>query len=190
MDAELEKMVRELHDRQAISDIIANYSRGMDRRDRDILLSCYHPDALDDHGAFVGGPQDFFDWADPSHLCYFKTHQHILSNQTCSLEGDTAHTETYWTFAGMMAADNKLTMFGGRYLDRLEKRNGQWRIAARKCVMEWWGTPANDMMTDETVAAFAKVGVVAKNRSDCSYDRPLTVDSKRVGVRASTPFEG
>jgi hypothetical protein len=27
------------------------------------------------------------------------------------------------------------------------------------------------------------VGKVAKSRSDCSYDRPLTVDKARVGIR-------
>jgi hypothetical protein len=30
------------------------YSRGIDRLDRDMLLSAYHPDAIDDHGMFVG----------------------------------------------------------------------------------------------------------------------------------------
>ena len=189
IDVELEQMVRELYDKQAIWEVMANFSRGLDRRDRDILLSCYHPDALDDHGAFVGGAADFFDWAGPSHLDFMRTHQHILSNHTCTRDGDTAHTETYWTFAGMMENDDTLAMFGGRYLDRLEKRNGEWRIAARKCLLEWWGTPSNEMMTEETVAAFSKVGKVAKDGSDSSYERPLTVDSKRVGVRASTPFE-
>lgn len=95
----LEHLIRELHDKQSIREVICNYSRGIDRRDRDLLLSCYHPDALDDHGMFVGGPGDFYDWTDPSHLRYFRTHQHVITNHTCHLEGDVAHTETYWMFA-------------------------------------------------------------------------------------------
>jgi ketosteroid isomerase-like protein len=179
----LENLIRELHDKQSIREVISNYSRGIDRRDRNLLLSCYHPDALDDHGMFVGGPEDFYDWTDPSHLRYFRTHQHVITNHTCFLEGDVAHTETYWMFAGMTEGDGKLAMFGGRYLDRLERRDGQWRIAARKCVLEWWGTPTDGMVTPDSIAAYAQVGTVAKDRSDCSYERPLTVDVRRVGLR-------
>jgi hypothetical protein len=183
MDAELEKMVRELHDRQAIRDVLANYSRGLDRMDRDLLLSCYHADALDDHGAFVGGREDFWAWADPSHLQYYRTHQHALTNHTCTLDGDVAHTETYWMFAGMTHDGEALTLFGGRYLDRLEKRAGRWAIAARKCVLEWWGSPIEGAVTEEWRAAFAAGGRVAKDRTDCSYERPLTVDPARVGFK-------
>jgi ketosteroid isomerase-like protein len=182
-DAALADMIRELHDKQAIREVISNYSRGLDRKDRDLLQSCYHPDALDDHGMYVGGPGDFFEWADLSHLRYFRTHQHVLTNHTCSLEGDVAHTETYWMFAGMAEGEDKLAMFGGRYVDRLEKRNGQWRIAARKCVLEWWGTPSDGLVTPEWKDGFAKGGKLAKDRSDCSYERPLTVDPRRVGLR-------
>jgi hypothetical protein len=30
------------------------YSRAIDRLDRELLLSVYHEDAVDDHGVFVG----------------------------------------------------------------------------------------------------------------------------------------
>jgi ketosteroid isomerase-like protein len=180
-NVDLDKMIQELHDKQAIREVMTNYSRGIDRRDKAILLSCYHPDALDDHGMFVGGPDDFYEWTDPSHLRHFKTHQHIVTNHSCSLEGNVAHTETYWMFAGMPQGEGKLATFGGRYLDRLEKRDGQWRITARKCVLEWWG--AEGMVTPETLAARAGGGKVAKDRTDCSYDRPLTVNPERIGLR-------
>jgi hypothetical protein len=183
MDAELEKMVRELHDKQAIREVLANYSRGIDRRDRELLLSCYHPGALDDHGAFVGDSEDFWDWTGPSHLNFYRTHQHVLTNHTCALDGDVAHTETYWMFAGMVEGSEALTLFGGRYLDRLEKRDGRWAIAARKCVLEWWGAPVAGAVTEEWRAAFAAGGRVAKDPTDCSYERPLAVDPARVGIR-------
>jgi ketosteroid isomerase-like protein len=178
---ELESMVRELYDKQAIREVITNYSRGIDRRDKALLLSCYHPDALDDHGMFVGGAEDFYEWTDPSHLRYFKTHQHIVTNHTCSLEGNVAHAETYWMFAGMTETDGKLATYGGRYVDRLEKREGQWKIAVRKCVLEWSG--GEGKQTPESIAARATGGKVAKDRSDCSYERPLTVNPERIGLR-------
>jgi ketosteroid isomerase-like protein len=132
MNDELERMVRELHDRQAIRDQINNYCRGVDRMDRSLLLSVYHPDAIDDHGLFVGGPEAFADWAFGYHGTMQSAHQHIVTNHTCELDGDTAHTETYWLFAGVNKDGSPATIGGGRYIDRFEKRNGNWRIAARK----------------------------------------------------------
>lgn len=180
MDTQLEAMIRELHDRQAIRDVVHTYSRGVDRQDRDLLLSCYHPDAIDDHGMFVGPADEFFDWTDPSHLRYFRTHQHIITNHICALEGDTAHCETYWMFAGMVKESDQLATYGGRYIDRMERRDGAWRIAARKCVLEYWG---EGMVVPEAAAAYAAVGTVARDRTDSSYDRPLTVDPARIGIR-------
>jgi hypothetical protein len=180
MDAALEAMVREIHDRQAIRAVIDRYSRGVDRQDRDLLISCYHPDAIDDHGMFVGPAGEFFDWTDPSHLRFFRTHQHVVTNHVCEFNGSTAHCETYYFFAGMTKDGNKLGLAGGRYIDRMEKRNGEWRIAARKCVVEWGN---ENMSTEATAAIYAAVGKVARDKSDLSYDRPLTVDPTRIGIR-------
>ena len=62
MDA-LAGIVAELQDRRAIEDCLMTYSRAIDRLDRDLLLSVYHEDAVDDHGLFVGSPAAFPDWA-------------------------------------------------------------------------------------------------------------------------------
>ena len=59
MDAETTALVRELKDRQEIYDCLMRYCRGIDRLDRDMLLSAYHPDAVDDHGVYVGGVEGF-----------------------------------------------------------------------------------------------------------------------------------
>lgn len=54
MDNDTVGMVRELHDRQVIRQVVERYARSVDRQDKDILVSCYHSDAIDDHGMFVG----------------------------------------------------------------------------------------------------------------------------------------
>jgi hypothetical protein len=180
MDADLEAMARSLHDRQAIRDVVNRYCRGVDRQDKALVTSCYHPDAIDDHGMFVGRSDEFFDWTDPSHLHLFSTHQHVVCNHTCELDGDTAHCETYYFFAGMRKADNQLAMSGGRYIDRMERRDGAWRIAARKCLVEW--NSAN-MVVEGMAEVYAAVGKVARDRSDASYNRPLTNDPARVGIK-------
>lgn len=177
---ELVMMVRELHDRAAIRAVVNRYCRGVDRQDRELLVSCYHADAIDDHGMFVGPAGEFFDWTDPSHLHLFRNHQHIVTNHVCDLDGDVAHGETYYMFAGMTAAGNELALSGGRYVDRFERRGGEWRIAARKCLVEWGSA---NMTIAEMAPVYAAVGQVARDRSDCSYDRPLMIDPSRVGIR-------
>ena len=43
------------------------------------------------------------------------------------IDGDVAHAETYW-FYGAKNRDGSNWLAGGRYLDRLERRDGAWRI--------------------------------------------------------------
>ena len=44
---------------QQIADVIYRYARGIDRLDFDLVRSCYHPDAYDDHGSFKGSVEAF-----------------------------------------------------------------------------------------------------------------------------------
>ncbi len=53
---ELTRSVRELQDRQSIYDCLLTYCRGVDRMDRELLLSSYHSDAVDDRGFMVASP--------------------------------------------------------------------------------------------------------------------------------------
>ncbi len=182
MEPDIEAMIRELYDRQKIREVVTNYCRAVDRMDRDLLMSCYHPDAIDDHGFFVEGREAFWDWVNHYHTNAQATHQHIITNHTCDLAGDVAHCETYWMMAGMDAKDHSLSLGGGRYIDRMEKRDGEWRIAARKCVSEWGGVPAQSKVPPEFMAMLRESGVVARDRTDSSYERPLTVDPARIGI--------
>jgi ketosteroid isomerase-like protein len=181
MTEKMEALVRELHDRQSIHDVVIRYCRAVDRMDRALLLSCYHADAIDDHGLFVGGPEAFADWAFALHEAVQTAHHHAISNHSCELDGDVAHCETYWMFAGMHRQGDALTIGGGRYIDRMERRDGVWRIAARKCVPDWGGQPEKGWLSPEAAAALASSGHTARDSSDVSYERPLTIDPARVG---------
>jgi ketosteroid isomerase-like protein len=181
MSADLERLVRELCDRQAIRDQLTTYCRAVDRLDRGLLLSVYHADAIDDHGLFVGGPEAFAEWAFSLHAKLQYATQHIITNHSCDLTGDVAHCETYWLFAGMNRQGAPLTIGGGRYVDRFERRAGVWKIAARRCVPEWGGVPGETWMSPEAAAALASGGGIARDRTDLSYHRPLMVEPGRVG---------
>lgn len=167
--------VQALVDRQAIWDCLNRYSRGIDRRDRDLLMSVYHEDAWDDHAVFCGPAAAFADWAYDYHNKYQTAHHHYILNHSCELEGDVAHTETYYMFAGVNREGPETILSGGRYLDRFEKRDGRWAVAARKCLIEWSGM-LNDIAYDPAhLAALRSSGVAARGREDTSYERPLSI---------------
>lgn len=174
--------LQQLIDRQQIHDCILRYCSGVDRFDREMLLSIYHPDATDDHGAFVGPVAEFVDWAFAYHAKYQHTHKHFVLNHRCDLDGDTAHAETYWLFVGNNRRGPAASLHTGRYLDRFEKRNGKWAIAARKCIIESGGTLGDIEVPAVALAAYAATGVASRDKSDPSYQRPLTITRGRQAL--------
>lgn len=175
------RQVRELQDRQAIRDAIHAYCRAVDRFDRELLLSVYHPDAIDDHGMIVAGPEAFADWVFAYHGRFQHRTQHIVTNHHCELAGDTARTETYWMFVAVNRERPPLSLGGGRYIDRFERRAGRWAIAARKCLLDWSGAPGEVPMPQEALDAFLATGAPSRDRKDPSYQRPLVIASARLG---------
>jgi hypothetical protein len=137
-----EDALRDLQARQEIRDCLARCARGVDRLDADLIRSAYHPDATDDHGMFVGGREEFIAWAIDLHARAHLTHQHHLTNHLCRVDGDHAESETYFAFIGVNRPGSPgdaptLVTSGGRYLDRLERRAGEWRIAVRVALRDW-----------------------------------------------------
>ena len=117
---------------------MTRFSRGLDRFDRELFLSAFHPDAVIAAGDFVGGPVDLYDWASRMHEEGQSATHHNLLNHTCEIVDDTAHTETYYFFVARNR-DETNWIAGGRYVDRLERHNGAWRIAVRTNTVEWSG---------------------------------------------------
>jgi len=107
----------ELLDRQDILDCMIRFSRGMDRFDRELFLSAFHPDAVIAAGPFVGGPVELYDWASKLHEHGQSATHHNLLNHTCDIKGDVAHTETYYLFVGRNRDDTNW-IAGGRVEDR------------------------------------------------------------------------
>jgi hypothetical protein len=179
----MDKAVQTLIDRQAILDCLYSYCRGVDRLDRELLLSAYHPDAIDDHSSFIGSPEEFAVWVFDFHGRNQTSTQHTINNHTCEIDGHFAHAETYFFYAGMNKEGAALSIRGGRYIDRLEKRDGRWRILARKCVTDWYGTPGEMVLTAEHRAKFNAAGKPARDKSDPSYERPLAISGQRLAAR-------
>lgn len=131
--------VQRLVDAEAIRDVVRRYCRGIDRMDLALVRSCYHPDAVDDHGTFVGTVDEYLTWVERLLGRYDATF-HLVANQLVEVDGDRARSETYG-IAHHRSSDpdpkRNLTV-GFRFLDRFERRDPDgWRIARRVATTEW-----------------------------------------------------
>ena len=128
-----------LIDREAIRDCLYMYCRGIDRLDEKALRAAYWPDATDSHGAYKGSASGFIDMA------LVKLQQagrmvHQISNILIELHGHEAAVESYFTaYQEEKDANGQAieTMLCGRYVDRFQKRQGEWRVVARTVVYDW-----------------------------------------------------
>ena len=185
MDHELQRLV----DIAAIKDIHIRYCRGIDRFDWDLVRSCYHPDAMDDHGKFRGSVDEFIVYA-AEVLPRFACTTHFCGNQFGEVDGDSgwmesntlAHHRTLPT-DDAPAADYILSL---RYIDVVERRNGEWRILDRTLVFDsettipvggdharlapFWPASTRDR-TDESYAA----ALVAKQRAEGGNQRLVSL---------------
>jgi hypothetical protein len=131
--------VQQLLDRQAIADVVLRYCRGIDRLDLELVRACYHPDATDEHGTFTGTRDEYVEWV-AGILERFTGTMHVVANQLIEVDGEQARSETYgvayhW---GDPPDDHRRNFTTGfRYVDRFERRDGEWRIARRVAVREW-----------------------------------------------------
>lgn len=151
-----------LADHLAIQDVLCRYARGIDRCDEKLLLTVWWPGAEVDYG---NGATDAGEWSAGVVVALgtMRRTQHFLGNMLIDIEGDGATAETYCrAYHEVDGADAPQEMeVGGRYLDRLEKRGGEWRIADRRYIHDW-------------------------NRNSAStavWDGPLYGTLKRVGAR-------
>ena len=124
--------------REAIRDVLAAYCRGIDRRQRDLVGSCFHPYATDDHGAGPRALADFLSWVFELLEGYDSTF-HILGQSTFDFRSDReAVVETYGVASHRTAggADHRNLVTGFRYLDTFTDDSG-WRIGRRVAVTDW-----------------------------------------------------
>ncbi|HEV2430313.1 MAG TPA: nuclear transport factor 2 family protein [Burkholderiales bacterium] len=124
--------LEELEARTAIEDCLKRFARAVDRQDWALARTLYHDDAFDDHGFFKGPPDAFL-----AHIA--KMHEvqehsmHFNTNVLIEFESrERAFVETY-VLVLQRFADRRVTA-SARYLDRFERRNGEWRVAHRTLV--------------------------------------------------------
>ncbi|MEO6248272.1 MAG: nuclear transport factor 2 family protein [Sphingomicrobium sp.] len=128
----------ELVAHQRIRDCIAALARGEDRRDAAIIARCFWTDAKVDFGVFAGSFDDYLAWVVPGSPSIPVT-LHTLGQSVIDLRGGAAAVETHVTAYHRIdfgPAEHD-AFLGGRYLDQMEQRDGEWRIATRTMLYDW-----------------------------------------------------
>jgi hypothetical protein len=134
-----QEQLQELLDTKACEDVLMRYGRTLDWLDETGQESCFWPDAEIDYGFFQGSGADWVpvvmevEAAAPRRW-------HLSTGVMVQVNGSTAKGECYGLSVG--SSENEQgelmdTMFGGRYLDELEKRNDEWRISKRRYIADW-----------------------------------------------------
>jgi hypothetical protein len=138
----------QLEDVLAIQALAARYAAGVDRRDRDLFLSAFHPEAT--LRVFREGPngEEVISTRTgheeigviPSVISRYEKTFHFIGNHLCQVGGDEAEGEVYCTARHLSAG-----IHGGldfvmliRYQDRYRRDPGQdWLIADRLVQIDW-----------------------------------------------------
>ncbi|VVO58646.1 hypothetical protein PS900_00680 [Pseudomonas fluorescens] len=191
---EMQQKLTYLMDRQEILDVVVRYCRGTDRLDRTMVMSAYHPDAIDDHGMFVGSADEFWDWVYHLHSTHQSSTQHMIGNHFAEIDGTVAHCETYLSYSGLNKTGAPFSAIGGRYIDRMEKREGRWGIVARQYIVDWIAPSINTIQGSKTPEGAPNFDCLlpwefkvvetatqpSRDSGDPSYRRPLEIDRERV----------
>ncbi|WP_037077937.1 nuclear transport factor 2 family protein [Pseudonocardia spinosispora] len=146
---------------------MARYCRGIDRLDEDLIRSAFHRDSYDNHGLYQGGGYEFAAWVVPMLRQVYVSTTHLLGNSHIELAGATAAVETYFIAYHVVAQPRQMHVLSGRYADRFECRDGEWKVAHRTVLLDWDEIRPVDQQFPEQVRATFALG--RRDRDDLSY---------------------
>lgn len=149
---DLEAEVRDLAARRDITGAVQRYMRGLDRLDRDLLMSAFHEDAFIDAGLQAGPPGPYCDFC-IEFLGQTGGSHHLLGQVQIDFHGpDKASGECYFQAWHESFDENGKPgdlLVSGRYIDEYTCKNGKWRIAKRRLITDWViDQPANRAFFD------------------------------------------
>lgn len=120
--------------------LLASYARAADRLDRALLESIFHPDATITLGTiYQGGVPGFLDVC-IGFMRMMAATRHDLGQQLVRpVPAGVANVETYvqaWHRIDAADGTRELTVYG-RYLTRIERRDGCWAISWHSELIDW-----------------------------------------------------
>ncbi len=167
--------------RRDVYAVLTRYCTALDRADLAMMQTVYWPDGVDIHGIYSGNAGEFVPFIISEITRYFEMGTHCLLNVDIKVDGDVAVSESYlysvcrvradmmepllgsryaahWGGRGLDAG-KELFVMAGRYIDRFERRNGEWRIFKRQVVMDWNDSnPSNQILDQGMFATLRPLG--------------------------------
>lgn len=148
--------INELIARAEIGDVLTRYAHAIDRGDRPLARTCYHVDAIDNHGRINASVDEVFAFFE-SYGANLSSTYHFMGAPlivVCA-EGDPdrAMAETYCLYRReVLDPSAEVLMQGLRYFDVFERRDNVWRIANRTVILDWEqrGTDAPSVAAPES----------------------------------------
>lgn len=133
-----ERLIRELHDRALIRELLIRYGRAVDRRDIDAVAACFTPDAEYEGSLGKGTVNHMLEALRETMQRYEKT-MHLLGTQVIEVKGDTARCETYGIVYHRLCepATPRDMVVGVCYVDELACRARGWLITKRTARIDW-----------------------------------------------------
>ena len=147
----------QIADRLAIEDVLHLHCRGLDRLDAAAIQHTYWPNAEVDYGSFKGSAHQFAELVVGALGASYALTRHKLSNTLITFSDAVARCESSVTASHLLHGAGEEMLFYGRYLDRLEKHHGCWKILHRQVVVDWCKRFAiQDESDTEDFAALAR----------------------------------
>jgi hypothetical protein len=120
----MDQRLQEIIDHHEITQTLKEYCHGCDRCDEQRMGSVYHDDSFDDHGNFKASGPEFAKLMTAEILATTKSLFHMLGQSLIKVTGNESGAEM-------------CNQLGGRFVDKLERRDGRWRIKHRVVVRDW-----------------------------------------------------
>jgi ketosteroid isomerase-like protein len=133
-----------LSDRAEIADLMAEYCHGLDKREVDMFLAIWHPDAVWDLGeaGVFSGLEEIRKHAEVSWGAFPETH-HLTVNALIKVDGDhaTALADAHLTAFDQSGREHHVI---ASYDDVFARRDGRFRFANRKAIARKRPDPTTD----------------------------------------------
>lgn len=128
----------ELLAKQSLHELMSAYCRAVDRADEDALRSLFHPEAIVNGGVVNGTAAAFASGVSSWLRANAPVAFHTITNEYFEISGDYAVGECYVLAINTTRGDtgNTDTITAGRYLDRFERRGGEWKFIEHTFVMD------------------------------------------------------
>jgi hypothetical protein len=149
------EFIARLRAEHEIVQVLKRYGRGCDRKDYDLVRAAYHDDAVDDHGPYKGNVDGLLKWMLTNNI---RSDQEIhligipffefIDEYTAIVETPIVLYHRPDAEVGGLATAKRYVTVLCRFVDRFERRFGEWKIAKRVVAFE--------RITDEPVPSFSE----------------------------------